>query len=112
MYADYTFYTGQFGGSVIPQVAFNRWSNKASKFLDQVTFNRITTVNEDIQMACCEIAEIYYKADQTDGKEVSSESVGSHAISYVETGKSLEAKCYDAAKLYLANTGLLYRGVM
>lgn len=111
MYADYEFYTEQFGGSVIPQGAFNRHSLRAGRFLDQVTFGRIKQVTLAIQLATCEIAEAHYNAQEHEGKEIASESVGSQSITYVATGKQFEAKCYDLAKLYLGGTNLLYRGI-
>lgn len=110
MYAEYEFYTEQFGGSIIPQTAFNRQAIRASRYLDQVTFNRIKEVTPDIQLATCEIAEAYYNAQEHEGKEIASESVGSQSVSYVATVKSFEAKCYDLARLYLGGTNLLYRG--
>ncbi len=39
-----------------------------------------------------------------------SESVGSHQVSYESNTKEVETLYYRAAKEYLANTGLMYRG--
>lgn len=110
MYADYVFYADNFGGSIIPQAAFNHWSVRASLYLDAVTQHRITDVTDEIQMACCEIAELYYKAELNGGQIVASESVGSWSRTFVAGGvKSQEQLLYDTALLYLAGTGLMAR---
>lgn len=110
MYADYTFYADNFGGSIIPQAAFNHWSVRASLYLDAVTQHRITDVTDEIQMACCEIAELYYKAELNGGQIVASESVGNWSRTFVAGGvKSQEQLLYDTALLYLAGTGLMAR---
>ena len=112
MYADYKYYSETFEGTVVPSDSYNRWATRASKYLNQVTFNRITDAIEDVQMAACEIAEILYKAESTDGKDVVSESVGNQSISYTANSKTIEQGCYSVVKLYLSQTGLLDRGMM
>ena len=109
MYADYEFYTEKFGGGIIPQAAFPHWSARASLYLDAVTQHRITDATDEVQMACCEIAELYYKAELNGGQIVASESVGSWSRTFSSGAKSQEQLLYDAALLYLAGTGLMAR---
>ena len=40
-YADYEFYTTSFFGSVVPEADFPRLSERASDFVDTMTFNRL-----------------------------------------------------------------------
>ena len=94
-----------------------------------------TATNTALAKACCAIAEAIQTDEQAKalaakataaalsatGGEIKSESVGSHSVSYTtaadyvksSTGKGVldERIAYaDIAMLYLANTGLLYRG--
>lgn len=39
-YADYEFYTTSYFGSVVPETDFPRLAEKASDFIDTMTFNR------------------------------------------------------------------------
>ena len=122
IYADYSFYTNNFCGKVIPAAEFDYYAIKASKYIDSVTFDRITPdlVSEDVRMACCDVAEIYYTVAGSSANAalsgIASESVGDHSVTYVttsnsETAKIPDKKLYDAVKLWLGNTGLMYRGV-
>lgn len=135
-YADYEFYTNTYFGSAIKAEDFPRLALRASSFLDYYTQGRAEK-NSDlpaVKMACCAIAEQYQMIEtaqtvaqksmsyslESNGQEVSSESVGSWSKSYksgaesasaaiasVENSKQLLA---DIAKQYLYGTGLLYRG--
>lgn len=40
-YADYEFYTTSFFGSVVPEADFPRLAERASDFVDEITFDRL-----------------------------------------------------------------------
>ena len=118
LYADYKFYTDDYLGSSIPENEFIRYARDASKYIDNVTFNRINgAVSDDVKMACCAVAEEMYSqkvsgADSVSGK--ASESIGDYSVSYSgissEREKALAARLYSAALRWLDGTDLMYRG--
>ncbi len=113
-YTDYTFYKDTFGGSM-PESIFNSFLNRASAYIDLITFNRLkgkSNISEEVKMATCAVIEEEYKLDKTNGKVISSEHVGNYSAVYVtSTRKDNPYRLkYNAAKIYLANTGLLYSG--
>lgn len=114
VYADYIYYATTYGGNAIAETDFMRMSRQASAFLDSITFGKVCRGDwpndERVKDACCAIAEMLHKQER--GGEVASESNHSVSRSYVTSGKSAERRMYDAATLYLSNTGLLYAGVM
>ena len=69
-YADYEFYTKSFFGNVVPESDFIRFAERASDFLDTLTFDRLTDglptsekYQKRIKKAVCAVAEIYYQLD-------------------------------------------------
>ncbi|HBG7746641.1 TPA: hypothetical protein KRE80_002143 [Clostridioides difficile] len=108
MYIDYEFYSTL--GGEIPQGKFNKYAIRATKYIDYNTFNRIEEVTEEIKIATCEIADLIYKSNLEGDKEIQSESIGSHSVTYTANNKTLEQKAYDILKMYL-DSDLLYRGV-
>lgn len=123
-YADYTYYTNTYLGSAIASADFNRLALRASAEIDKLTFDNAavilaaateTAVIDKIKTATCAIAEeIQRQETEGDLGGVSSERVGNHSISF--SANSLAALSPDqkierVAKLYLANTYLMYRGV-
>lgn len=112
MYADYTFYAERYFGTAISEADFPRLSLRASQFLDYYTMNRAKDYTRDdaVKYACCAVAEAYLNAEQTQAKRgIASESVGSYSVSYRDDQTATSALA-NAAKQYLAFTGLLYRG--
>ena len=115
-YADYQFYTVTYGGTEIAQAEFTRLMNQASAYIDTVTFDRAADEEDadtliKIQFAACAAAETLKKYEQ--GGEVQSERVGNHSVTYASplaARLSIEAKITQVVKIYLGNTGLMYRG--
>lgn len=69
-YADYDFYADSYFGSVVPESDFMRLAERASDFLDTLTFDRLTDglptpekYQKWIKKAVCAVAEIYYQLD-------------------------------------------------
>lgn len=110
---NYNFYTNDFGGTVVPPNLFSKFKIKAFYYLKQITFNRCVDKKFEIEVkfALCEMIEKLYKYEK-DGGIKTSESVGNHSVSFkVKEDSSLEKEIYKVANIYLADTGLLFRGV-
>lgn len=119
-YADYAFYMTEYGGNVISNEEFQRVITRASSYIKAITFSRVDENNipEEVKAAACAVAEVIYKAESST-EEKKSETVGKLSVSYVTEQadgqikeKVLRKKQYAAAYLYLATTGLLYRGCL
>lgn len=102
-YADYEYYTTEYGGTAIPQAHFGNLALRATAKIDEYTLGRITEATEAIKNATCHVAEIMLQGD------VTSESFADGSRSY--GNKTMEQKCYEAAQMWLQRTGLLYAGV-
>lgn len=129
MYADYTFYTNTFLGSLIPQTDYEKSANKASIYMDYYTRNKVKNAYSDsktpdstmnaIKLCCCELAEQYFIIERAkqqtaeNGGEIQSESVGSYSRTFrsgADTIAYMSSKLPEIVKLYLGNLGFLYRG--
>lgn len=69
-YADYEFYTTSYFGSVVPEADFPRLAEKASDFIDTMTFDRLVDglpTNERsqkrIKKAVCSLTELMYQIE-------------------------------------------------
>ena len=69
-YADYEFYKTSFFGNVVPESDFMRFSERASDFIDLLTFDRLTDglpgderQQKHIKKAVCAAADILYQID-------------------------------------------------
>lgn len=133
VYIDYAYYTGNYGGSAIPEADFPRLARLASLYLDSITLNRAARWPDRdlIQTAACALAEQYQIIDtataaasaalittkEGGGTEVQSESVGKWSQSYRSGGdsasKSLSAAAavrdtlLETAELYLGASGIM-----
>lgn len=135
IYADYDYYTNVYLGSAIAEEDFPRMASRASRYIDYITRNKAEKHASllAVKDCCCALAERYQmieaseqlalqsvKAGSADTAEVSSETVGSWSRSYRSGGDSAQSAAQaategrsvllDTVRMYLANTGLLYRG--
>jgi len=69
-YTDYEFYTTSYFGSVVPEADFPRLAERASDFVDTMTFDRLVDglpTNERsqkrIKKAVCSLAELMYQIE-------------------------------------------------
>lgn len=69
-YADYEFYTTSYFGSVVPEADFPRLAEKASDFVDTMTFDRLVDglpenerSQKRIKKAVCSLAEKMYQIE-------------------------------------------------
>ena len=136
VYADYDFYKAEYMGTDIEESDFPRLALRASAYLDYYTQGRAAKNAEStaLKMACCAVAEQYQAIDAAQtlankslsaalsdsGGELQSQIVGSWSKTYRSGGESavqaaaaaesVKNGLANAAAIYLANTGLLYRG--
>ena len=112
-YADYTFYKESFHG-VMPEDDFLRLQALAEAYVDAVTFGRAKeySADEKVRMACCAVLDAYRLNESGGG--VVSETVGKISRNYangISNTPTEEQRLKRAAYLFLAGTGLLYRGI-
>lgn len=127
-YVDYEFYQKSFFGNVVPESDFMRMSERASDFIDSLTFDRLADglpsddrQQKRIKKAVCSLAELMYQielaeknainqasASATDtnagGKStgiVTSVSSGSESISYA-TPQQIGASAKEWSAVYAA----------
>lgn len=127
-YADYDFYTESYYGNVVPEIDFPRLAERASDFVDTMTFDRLVDglpANERsqkrIKKTVCSLAELMYQIElaeknainqasanvtntNTGGKStgiVTSVSSGSESISYA-TPQQIGASAKEWSAVYAA----------
>jgi hypothetical protein len=116
-YATYSYYSGTYLGTAITSADFPRLALRASAVIDQLTFNRAATDTDNttaIEMATCALAEELQTIDAEGAVGIQSESVGSHSVTYAQGSTmtlTADQRLAKVARLYLANTGLMYRGI-
>ena len=116
-YADFTYYSATYLGTTIAEADFPRLALRASAVIDQITFGRAatdTTNTTAIKNAMCAVAEEIQTQDAAGNVDgITSESQGRYSVSYGSNSsktKSNQSKLEDAAKVWLANTFLLFGG--
>lgn len=69
-YADYDFYTTSYFGSVVPEADFSRLAERASDFVDTMTFDRLVDglptderSQKRIKKTVCSLAELLYQIE-------------------------------------------------
>ena len=124
VYADYAYYQKDFPGSALTEENFPEYAKKASAIIDHVTFNRIpvlSAIPDVVRDATCAVAEKLKQFDDsrvTDdaGRELASESNDGFTVSFRNTGteEAMNAQTrliLTTIRTYLANSGLMFRGV-
>lgn len=114
IYAEYEYYKDNYYGTMAEE-DFKRLSRQASAYLDNVCFGRIADVTDEailakVKDACCAVADAYL---MNENGVVSQETNDGISVTYTRGGSNTltdEQRLYQAALLYLGNTGLLYRG--
>lgn len=87
-YADYEFYTTSFFGSVVPGTDFPRLAERASSFVDTMTFDRLMDglpANERsqkrIKKAVCSLTELMYQLELAEKNATSYATMNGSSIS-------------------------------
>lgn len=117
-YADYDFYVNTYLGNTIDEKDFPRLSMRASTYIRGITRGLSEKVPESdmdaVRMAVCALAEIIKDEERLSAqsfsgeKPVSSETVGSHTISYSSPAMSgaeveyIASRKKEAILLYLS----------
>ena len=134
VYADYTYYSGTYMGTVSEE-DFPRLAVRASSFLDYYTCNRAAdnSALNAVKMCCCALVDKYSVIETAQAlavknltnaaandAEVKSETVGGYsrtlatggesALSALNTTNGAKKLLAETCMEYLAHTGLLYRG--
>lgn len=115
-YADYDYYINDYlhGGEAMSKESFDFFAVRASKVIERHTFSRIEEVTEAIKSCCCELAESLQAEQDADGQGgKTSESVGSYSVSYAPAAdrrRESQQEHSRILRLWLGDTGLLYRG--
>ena len=135
-YADFPYYQDFFRGTLIKEEAeFRTFAERASQFIDTVTFDRLQDENlvnlhrVKIQKCACVLTEQFFRRNiafldgvpSAENMPETSESIGAYSVShanpldYVQEISMSDADFQKSLKgtvlRYLGNTGLLYRGV-
>ena len=119
VYANYAFYTSSsYYGKAIAEAEFPRLALNASVAIDLLTYGRAaaivtaavdTATIEKIKQAVCAVADVLAKLEADGGQIIASESIGRASVTYHQP-RTKETQAYNAARLYLGDTGLLYSG--
>ncbi len=135
-YVDYSYYQEFFAGTKIKEEStFRQAAERASDYLDAVTFGRLcdgmpVEYTAQIMRCCCEMAEQIYSISLSAEAEESatgtsskaSESIGAYSVTYRTAAEGISAQLHGTsagledllqiiARKHLGRTGLLYRGV-
>lgn len=80
-YTDYTFYKDRYFGEIIPETDFPRLAEKASDFMDTITFDRLVDglptderAAMKVQKAVCAVAETLYQIGLAEQQALSAAS--------------------------------------
>lgn len=105
-YADTAFYTDVYHGR-LNGTELEKSLRRANAYIGTLMLRSPSSIPDEVKFAVCEIADIYNTEETRDG--ITSENNDGYSVSY-DKSRSIENKVYDIAVLYLADTGLLYRG--
>lgn len=116
-YVDYEYYSNTYGGKTIPKDSFDVVEKRAEAVLHRITFDRVKQLPEIpdlVKDAICAMAEVRYQEEKKQ-PGLKSETIDGYSVTYESSGGTAGASgtvklMYEEAKVYLANTGLLYRG--
>lgn len=86
-YVDYDFYTTSYFGSVVPETDFPRLAERASDFVDTMTFDRLVDglpTNERsqkrIKKAVCSLAELMYQIELAEKNATNAAASGTSTV--------------------------------
>ena len=128
---DFEYYSTSFNGKLVPQETFEKYNIMATSKVNYFTSSRINgdNISNNIKNCTCEIIELIYTQDSNkkslingiNEKQIQSETVGPHSVTYANSVSILENQIYSTDDLdkeiyiiclsYLGHTGLMYRGI-
>lgn len=123
MVSDYTFYKNEYYGKLLSVEEFPEYATRADAYLDQMTTGRYASPNLSeknllaVKFAECSVAELCWQmaSDAARNPSIEKETVGSYSVTYrgaSDSASGWSARIRDVICLYLAHTGLLYRGAI
>lgn len=107
-HADFTFYRDVYHGAM-QEAEFSRLIGRAAQEVIRLTRGRTAAAAYDeTKLAECAVADVLREDND---RSVVRESVGRYTVQYADGTHAFGTRIYDAAALYLENTGLLYAGI-
>lgn len=94
-YTDYEFYTTSYFGSAVPETDFPRLAERASDFVDTITFDRLVNglpenerSQKRIKKAVCSLAELMYQIELAENNAINqaSSNVTDTNVGNISTG--------------------------
>ena len=135
-YADFPYYQDFFKGTlIIEEAVFCTFAERASEFIDTVTFDRLADeellnrYKSKIQKCACALAEQFFRRNavfsdgfpSSENMPETSESIGAYSVSYANpldyiqelsaTDSDFFKSLKSTALRYLGITGLMFRGM-
>ena len=104
---DFDYYKNNFLGSLISLDKFYSIEKKACVYVNGAIGGKNSDIGE-VKDAVCAVCELIYNEEKRNG--IKSENTDGYSITFSET-ESFKEKVFDVISIYLANTGLLYRGI-
>lgn len=113
-YVDYDYYSNEYMGN-LDLTRFSRNLKWATALIDEITYGRIAkldSIPDCVKDAVCSAVEKYDQYKQLKDQKLKSESNDGYAVSYADAEKMSAVRLEIIAdmKMYLAGTGLIYRG--
>lgn len=118
-YVDYSYYIAQdgyMGDEIENEETFNRLVKRVTPILDEITFDRVKkleTIPDTVKDALCSMCEAYagLQVQGTERKITSEDNDGFKQTFKEYDELAIRAQVISAGRVYLAHTGLLYKGV-
>lgn len=119
MFADYSFYSDSWEGTLIPSQEFYSYAKKAERLINYIVNGGVKEVTVQVQNAVCAAAEAAYelrKSVENIPQGIKSENTDGYSVTYKDynpdelTDRERRAM-FNAIRQELYNTGLLYQGV-
>lgn len=135
-YADFTYYTSEFKGTLIKDEAtFRTFAERSSEYIDMVTFDRLSNSETlsryitKVQKCVCLIAEMYFRRNYVTADGIpenndmpkNSETIGSYSVTFAnqsdfiqemkQSESDFRKSLKNTALQYLGNTELMFRGI-
>lgn len=114
-YVDYPYYQNTYHGKLVKATEFEHVEMEAEAFLHAVTFGRIRRlpeIPECVKKAICSLAERICQHTENKNNPIVSESNDGYSVTYADVVKEEDFRREMSAvvKMWLAGTGLMYKG--
>lgn len=85
MFADYSYYTDSWAGTLIPAQEFNSYARKAERLINYIVNGGVKKVTEPVKNAVCAAAEAAYELRQSVAnipQGIKSENTDGYSVTY------------------------------